>query len=292
LNDAAVVGAGPAGIAASVYLKRAGINVTLFEKNEIGGLLLNANLVENYPGFPNGINGRKLCKLMSEHLEKWDIKPIMKEVKQIKIEKDYFILNTQNDKIAYRAVIVATGTKSCELDIPGEQDMAGKLVFYEIKDLLPKVKPENIITVIGGGDAAFDYSLNLVDKGVNVELFFRSERPKCLALLEEKVKKSSTINLHPSLVPIEIINEEGTLETKFRSSKNNHEIKAKSDYVLVACGRNPNKKLLSNDLKKNNIPGLYIAGDARTEKFRQVGIAVGEGIYAAMSAETYLRGRL
>jgi len=292
LNDVAVVGAGPAGIAASVYLKRAGINITLFEKNEIGGLLLNANLVENYPGFPNGINGRKLCKLMKEHLEKWDIKPIMKEVKQIKIENDHFILNTQNDKIVYRAVIVATGTKSCELGTPGERDMVGKLVFYEIKDLLPKVKPENIITVIGGGDAAFDYSLNLVDKGVNVELFFRSEKPKCLALLEERVKKSSTINLHSSLVPIEIINEEGTLETKFRSSKNNHEIKAKSDYVLIACGRNPNKKLLSNDLEKSNVPGLYIAGDVRTEKFRQVGIAVGEGIYAAMSAETYLRGRL
>jgi len=74
MNDVAVIGGGPSGIAASIYLKRAGVDVILFEKYEIGGLLSNAHLIENYPGFPSGISGKKLCKLFEEHLKKWKVK--------------------------------------------------------------------------------------------------------------------------------------------------------------------------------------------------------------------------
>lgn len=290
MHDVAVIGAGPAGIASSIYLKRAGIDVTLFEKDEIGGLLLNAHLVENYPGFPLGIEGKQLCKLMKKHFEKWNIKPITKEVKQITIENNNFILDIQGSKSTFKAIILATGTVPKELDISGEQEMAGKLVFYEIKDLLPKLKPGNVCTIVGGGDAAFDYALNLADNGVTVELYFRSKRPKCLPLLEERVKKCAAIHVHPSSTPIDINEREGKPEIKFRSIDDTATHTSKPDYVLIACGRDPNKELLSEDLEKSNIPGLYIAGDVRIGKFRQVSIAVGEGVRAAMSVETYLRG--
>jgi len=291
MHDVAVIGAGPAGIAASIYLKRAGIDVILFEKDEVGGLLLNAHFVENYPGFPDGIDGKKLGKFLKEHLDKWKIKTILGEIKQIKIKNNRFILgNAQKDEIEFKAVIIATGTKPQTLNIPGEAELSKKLVFYEIKNLLPIAKPEDIVTVIGGGDAAFDYSLNLADNGVFVELFFRSEKPKCLALLEERVKKCPKIKLHSLLEPVEIKNDLGQLETKFMSINNNHEILAKSDYILIACGRNPNNELLTNDIEKNNIPGLYIAGDVQTGRFRQTGIAVGQGIRVAMEIDTYIRG--
>jgi len=289
LDDIAVIGAGPAGIAASIYLKRAGINVTLFEKDKIGGLLLNAYLVENYPGFPTGIAGSQLCKLMKDQLEKWNIKLTNEEVRQITIENNGFKLITKNNEGIYKAVIVATGTKYKRLGIPGEKEMIGELVFYEIKDLLPKLKSGDTCTVIGSGDAAFDYSLNLSDKGIEVGLYFRSEKPKCLPLLEDRVRKCTTINLHPLFEPIEINKNNEKLEIKFRSSDNIKTCTNRSDYILIACGRDPNEELLVEDFKKNNISGLYIAGDVRTGMFRQVGIAIGEGIYAAMSAETYLR---
>ena len=115
MYDVAVIGAGPAGIAASIYLKRAGLDVTLFEKDEIGGLLLNAYLVENYPGFPLGIEGKQLCRLMKRHLKKWNIKPIKKEVKAVIIKKNSFILNAQGSENTFRAVILATGTTPKEL---------------------------------------------------------------------------------------------------------------------------------------------------------------------------------
>ena len=290
MHDVAVIGAGPAGIAASIYLKRAGFDIILFEKSEIGGLLLNAYLVENYPGFSDGISGMKLCKLLEKHLEKWNIRPIMRAVKKIKIENNHFLLDTQKDKITCKVIVLATGTKPKELGIPVERDLIGKKVFYEIKDLLPILKPRNVCTIIGGGDASFDYALNLADKGVIAEIFFRSEKPNCLYLLEERAKNSSKINLHPSVKPYKIIKIQEKIETEFKCSKTNRGIKSVSDYVLIACGRKPNLELLSNNLKKSNIPGLFIAGDVKTGKFRQVGIAIGKGIYSAMSAENYLRG--
>ena len=290
MYDVAVIGAGPAGIAASIYLKRAGLDVTLFEKDEIGGLLLNAYLVENYPGFPLGIEGKQLCRLMKRHLKKWNIKPIKKEVKEVIIKKNSFILDTQGSENTFRAVILATGTTPKELEIPVEQAVVGKLVFYEIKEVLPKLKPGNVCAVIGGGDAAFDYALNLAYNGTAVEIYFRSKKPKCLLLLEDRVKKCNAIRLRSSFIPIAINKREGKLEIKFRSTGGTTTHTSKPDYVLIACGRNSNNGLIPKDLEKNNIPGLYIAGDVRTGKFRQIGIAVGEGTIAAMNVETYLRG--
>ncbi len=291
MRDIAVVGAGPAGVAASVFLKRAGFDISLFERHEVGGLLLNAHFVENYPGFPEGITGKKLCTLLRQHLKKWNIKPIIEEVKQIKIKKKFFIIETKNDKFIFKVVILATGTISKKLDILGEQEMQGKLVFYEIKDLIPKLKSGIKCTIVGSGDAAFDYALNLAESGVKVNLYYRSKKPKCLSLLEDRVNKNESIHTYHSNIPISIIENKGKPEIKFRDSgKNNNYTYDKSDYILIACGRTPNKGLLSKDIEKRNIPGLYIAGDIRTGKFRQTGIAVGEGLKAAMGVETYLRG--
>lgn len=290
MHEVAVIGGGPAGISASIYLKRAGIDVILFEKKEIGGLLINAHLVENYPGFPKGINGKMLCKLFKDHLKRWKIKTIFEDIKNIGIEKNNFILRSQKGDTKFKTVILATGTIPKIIGIDGEQDLSGKLVYYDVKDLFPKLKPKNRVIVIGGGDAAFDYSLNLADNDYLIDLYYRSEKPKCLELLGERVKKSSKITCHPILEPIKLIKNQGRPEVTFKSVKTSRISKIKSDYVLIACGRKPNLKLLKKELQKNNIPGFYIAGDVKTGQFRQVGIAVGDGINAAMNVEAYIRG--
>ena len=286
LYDVAVVGAGPAGIAASIFLKRAGFDIVLFEKNEIGGLLLNAHLVENYPGFPRGIKGYELCNLMKAQLSRWNIRPIKEEVNEINVEDDGFVLTTNDSQDKFRCVILATGTKPKKLGIPGETKLFGKSVFYDVKDLLPLIKLGDSCIVIGGSDAAFDYSLNLVEKQASVKLFYRSDKPKCLPLLLERVKKSSNIQLNPLSTLIELAEKDGKTEVLF-DSKNS----LVADYVLIACGREPNEELLSENFMEKNISGFYIAGDIKTGKFRQTGIAVGEGIHAAMSVEEYLRGK-
>jgi len=292
LNDVAIIGAGPTGISASIYLKRAGFDVTVFEKNIIGGLLNNAFFVENYPGFPDGIKGNELCNLMTKHFKRWSININNKEVINIKSINNNFEISTINITKTYKSVIVATGTTFKKLDISIDNELLDKFVFYEIKNLLPRLKPGNKCIVIGGGDAAFDYSLNLEHNKANVEIFYRSNKPKCLPLLEKRVKNCKNIKVHKSQKPLSIVARKGKPEINFKSSLKNKDIRLiKSDFVLIACGRKPNNILLENFFKKSNIPGLYIAGDVKNKFFRQVGIAVGEGIYAAMNVEKYLRGK-
>ncbi len=286
MHDVAIIGAGPAGVAASIFLKRADFDIILFEKNMVGGLLHNANLVENYPGFPRGVKGYELCNLMNAQLSRWNIRPTKEEVNKINFENDGFVLTTKNSQDKFRCVILATGTMPKKLGLSGEVKLFGKSVFYEVKDLLPRIKPGDSCIVIGGSDAAFDYSLNLFEKQASVEVFYRSKKPKCLPLLLERVKKCSNINLHPSSIPLEIVYKNEKAEVSFKPNN-----KSEADFVLIACGREPNEELLSDGFKEKNISGFYIAGDVKTGKFRQTGIAVGEGIHAAMRIEEYLRGK-
>jgi thioredoxin reductase (NADPH) len=295
MHDVAIVGAGPAGIAASIFLKRAGFDVQLFEKNQVGGLLLNANFVENYPGFPNGIKGNELCELFKIQLEKWSINPIFKDVIDITREKNKFILKTTKDIKEFKAVLIATGSKPKKLGIPGEEKFFKKHIFYEVKDVLPIIKPGNNCIIIGGGDTAFDYALNLAENNASVDLYFRSRRPKCHPLLENRVEKIAIIKLHPFSTPLQVdnINNKTVIQFHIKANKNiNHTniVTSTSDYILIACGRFPNDDLISNDFMEENISGLYIAGDLRKGRYRQVGIAIGDGIYKAMCIEEYLKG--
>ena len=289
MHDVGIIGGGPAGIAASIYLKRAGFDIVLFEKNEIGGLLNNANIVENYPGFPRGIKGYELCNLMNAHLKRWNIYPVKEEVIEIEFKNNCFNLTTKKGIENFKYIIFATGTNPKKIGIPGEDNIFNKYLFYEIRYLLPIIKPDITVIIIGGGDAAFDYSLNLIEKNVNVELFFRSEKPKCLPLLQERVNKFSKINLHSSFNLIEIKKDKEKIIVEFET-KDKSKKKIQADFILIACGRIPNTSLLKEKMMENNISGLYIAGDVSKDKFRQIGIAIGEGIQAAMKIEKQLRG--
>jgi thioredoxin reductase (NADPH) len=305
MHNVAIVGAGPAGIAASIFLKRAGFDVQLFEKNQVGGLLLNANFVENYPGFPNGVKGSELCKLFKIQLENWSINPIFEDVVDITRGKNKFILKTTKSIKEFRAVLIATGSKPKKLGIPGEKKFFKKHIFYEVKDILPIIKSGDNCIIIGGGDTAFDYALNLSENNASVDLYFRSKSPKCLPLLEKRVKKITNIKLHPFSIPIKVdnINNKIVIQFQIKENKNiihlnnklndsNHTniVTTTSDYILIACGRLPNDDIISKDFMEENISGLYIAGDLRKGKYRQVGIAIGDGIYKAMCIEEYLKG--
>ncbi|UCF07872.1 MAG: NAD(P)/FAD-dependent oxidoreductase, partial [Thermoplasmata archaeon] len=135
MRDVAVIGAGPAGVAASIYLKRAGFEPLLFERDRIGGLLLNANFVENYPGFPEGIGGKILASLFEQQLSRLSVNIAYKEVTGIAFEGGAYKLSTLGEDCSFRTVIVATGSvpKSIDILMPPVFD-EGK-IFYEIKDI-------------------------------------------------------------------------------------------------------------------------------------------------------------
>jgi thioredoxin reductase len=148
--------------------------------------------------------------------------------------------------------------------------------------------------IIGGGDCAFDYALNLASEVKSMDLIFRGKKPKCLPLLSERVSAFENIRPHPKLLPRSFEENEGIIT---KCSSDSGEIDFPSDYVLVATGREPNCDFLPElvDFEINEdggceIPGLFIAGDIRHGKKRQVGIAVGDGIICAMSALEFLSG--
>lgn len=288
-----VLGAGPAGIAAAIYLKRAGLHPMVLEKQQPGGLLRHAFLVENYPGFPQGIRGTTLADRFVQHLFKVGISITKSEVQRVEQRNNTFTIQTKKGRLVSSAVIIASGTKPKKLSIPGAAAIEEKRLFYEPSKIPSRTKKR--ISVIGGGDIAFDYTLTLLEKGHEVTLLSRSE-PVCLPLLKRMVQAKGA-SIQVGCVVQKIQHDSKGLLLKCRQQDKG--IERPADYLLIACGREPTLSFLapgllryyskSNKLPQTSLPGLYFAGDVVRGTYRQTGIAVGDGMFAAMLAQRYLK---
>ncbi len=294
MKDVAIIGAGPCGIAAAIYLKRAGFDIIIFEGNRIGGLLHNANLVENYPGFWEGISGPDLVSLFEKQLSRLKIKVEKQQVTELGIATNGFLIRTDINEVLSHIVIIASGSEPKNIELSGQSPLLGKKLFYEIKDI-PTLQREDTFVIIGSGDAAFDYALNLSNRVKRVDILMRSVHPKCLSLLKDRVDLMDNIFIHPDTYSNSVKEHEG--ELRFRCEHDGEAMTFSSTYGLLACGRDPNLKFLSKEMKnrlefkgegETNIPGLFIGGDVTSGHFRQVGIAVGDGILCAMKAQDHL----
>ncbi|MGQ9586972.1 MAG: NAD(P)/FAD-dependent oxidoreductase [Thermoplasmata archaeon] len=293
--SAAIIGAGPGGIAAAIYLQRAGVAPLLIERGEPGGLLRSANLVENYPGFPGGVRGVELAERFVDQLRSSGVRVTRANVELVSAVRDGFRVKTDMGDFSCRTVIIATGTRPKEIGLRGCGRLNGKKVFYDIAEIPPELRKDKSIIVVGGGDAAFDYALNLRGKGNRVTVISRSE-PHCLPLLRSRAK-SSGIDVVTGCVP-ELVQEKpkGVL---LRCRSENGRADFRGDLVLSACGRVPDLSILSPALRRQTrtgkgipetrAPGMYIVGDAARGRHRQTGIAVGDGIRAAMLVDEFLK---
>jgi len=294
-SEVTILGAGPAGITAALYLIRAGFQPILLEAQKPGGLLRQANLVENYPGFPQGIAGAKLVNLFVEQLNNHELSITKAVVHHVHHEKKVFLIETDQGRFHSRVIIVSTGTSPMKIRLKGSASLEGTYLFYNPFSI-PRQEKKKIL-VIGAGDIAFDYTLTLLDMGHEVTIISRSE-PSCLPLLHERVLSRGAI-LHTWCVPQEIIKNQTDLLVKCH--QNGEEKRFRTDFILIAIGRDPNTSFLSSLLKKyfdtiSDIPqtplkGLFFAGDIVRGPYRQTGVAVGDGIRAAMMVERYLNQR-
>ena len=282
-EQAIIIGAGPAGIAAAIQLKRQGINPVVFEKSEIGGLLRNANLVENYPGFPGGISGGHLVSLFKKQLRAQLLEVVFEEVTSLDFVDGIFHVETPRRVCRSRTALVASGTKAREFtDIKTPENVTAR-VFYEICPILEATGKK--VVIVGAGDAAFDYALNL-GKCNEVVILNRGETVRCLPLLWERVKKSGGIGYrkHTRIVNVTADSSEGLL---LECVGPGGASRLSADYLIFAIGRNPQLDFLSEKLKEETQELesrglLYFVGDVRNRTFRQTAIAVGEGVMAAM----------
>jgi len=287
--ETAIIGAGPAGIAATIQLQRFGIRTVIFERNQIGGLLINANLIENYPGFPNGITGKRLVGLMEKHLNRSDSEIHFEAVVKVEYVGSDFIIQTTENEFKCGSLVIASGTKPRKLAISGLDSSNKDRVFYEVH---PITDCENRrIAIIGAGDAAFDYALNLAENN-EVSVSNRSDKRVCLPLLWHRTKSNSNIEYRENCLLKDVQLKEKQLNLNW--IKNKDEFSEEVDYLLIAIGREPNIDFIdenfllkSKDLKKNGL--LHFVGDVKNGNFRQTSIAAGQGTYAAMALHQTLK---
>ncbi|MGE5342759.1 MAG: NAD(P)/FAD-dependent oxidoreductase [Candidatus Omnitrophota bacterium] len=291
--DVAIIGGGPAGIAAAVQLKRFDFQPLLFEKKQTGGLLWNAHWVENYPGFPDGISGPSLATELTRHLHSHAIHVFNDEI----ITADYhrttrkFSLMTRNRSYTSDILIIASGTQPLTDGIlsltPAELQ---KCVAFEMHDLRDRTNGEKKkkIVIIGAGDIAFDYALQLSESPDNdIVIVFRSETINALPLLVRRVKERPTIRLESASI-LQTVRQGNhhALAVTFRKGEGFFTLEA--DVLVGAIGRTPQRDFYSpslSDIEPELISEgrLYLAGDVKNGLFRQAVIAAGNGVETAMN---------
>jgi len=277
-DNVVIIGAGPAGMTAAIQLKRYGIPFTLLEKERVGGLLWNANLVENYPGFPAGVTGPKLIQLIEKQMVRIGIEVVYENVLRVSnnTQKNIFHIKTQNNNYTTPNLIIASGTLpvSIPLNIPRK---CKNRVFSDIWPLLG-IQDRKVV-IIGGGDAAFDYALNLVKKRNFVTILNRGGEVKCLGLLWERAKAETAIEYRAE-TPVSAVEVDDNGDRLRVWTEAGESIEA--DYLLFAIGRVPQTDFLSAELINQKVKGLYFVGDVQNGFYRQAAIAAGDGLRAAM----------
>jgi thioredoxin reductase len=283
IEEITVIGAGPSGLAAAIQLKRYGMDPWVVEKTAIGGLLRNANLVENYPGFPGGIPGPRLVRLFEEQAGDARLRVSFDQVVRLDLADKAFLVETKAHVHASRAVVVASGTKPrkpADLVIP--QDVEER-VFYEVHPLL-KAEGKKI-AVLGGGDAAFDYALTL-GKANEVIILHRGDAPHCLPLLQERAKGKPEIT-YMNNVAVTRIMRDSPESILLDTAGPRGVARLAAHYLVIAVGREPQLDFLAERIRGDSRAlerdgNLAFVGDVKNDVFRQVSIAVGDGVLAAM----------
>jgi thioredoxin reductase (NADPH) len=278
-----IIGAGPAGLATALQLKRYGIDPLLLERGEIGGLLKNANQVENYPGFPGGLPGTELVALFELQARAGGVSVTNGEVVELAFGDGIFLVKTEDRQYRSQVVVIASGTRSIafsDFSIPAQ--LMDK-VFYEVHPLL-EIEGKRMV-IVGAGDASFDYALNL-SRTNDVLILNRGKEAKCLPLLWQRASVAPRITYRPKTRIVKMLDgpQDGFILECVNSNGTEH---ISADYLIGAIGRRAELDFLSSELveqlgelKQKGI--LYLAGDVKNDIYRQTSIAVGDGIMAAM----------
>jgi len=292
--DVAIIGAGPAGIAAGIQLLRCGFRPMLFDERAAGGLLWNAHRVENYPGFPGGISGPRLARRMVRQLLQTGGVVHHGRVTSVDIDLDLdtgserstkrsFRLRTPLGEIETQTVVIATGTKPRSVtDVEISEDAKDR-IFRHVWPMR-RIRGREI-AIIGAGDAAFDYALTLARHN-DVLIVQRSASPRCLPLLREQVADQRRVRILREHSLLSVSSHGACLRLTLGSEEGIDALTV--DRVVIATGREPNLSLLSQRVLDQRdalttSKRLFLSGDVVRGLSRQASIAVGDGVLAAMT---------
>ena len=299
MYDVVIIGAGPAGLTAGMYCGRANLS-TLILGDMFGAQLAEAGLIENYPGFDEGITGMDLIVKMGEQATKYGAENKTSNVKGISKKEDGFFITTDDGEYLGRAIIIATGARHTELGVFGEKELAHKGVSYCATCDGPLFRGKDVV-VVGGGDSAVKEALFLCEFAGKVKLVHRRNRLRATKIFQDRAFSNEKMDFIWESQVTEILGEASVEGVKIKNVKTQKEEEVACQGVFIFVGIAPNTKFLeglvdleqpgyiiTDDNMKTSVDGIFACGDARKKLFRQVVTACGEGAIAAFSAQQYV----
>jgi len=309
-TDLIIIGAGPGGLSAALYARRAGLNFEIVEKLMPGGQIINTELIENYPGFKENISGYELAQNLVEHCEKFKIKVrnnfIINSIENVikkssKKNKSYrFKCLSNNGPVWTNAAIIATGASPARLNVEGEKEFIGKGISFcaTCDGALYKDKE---VAVVGGGDTALEEAIFLTKFAKKVYIIHRRDELRAVQILRDRAFKNKKIKFLWSSVVEKFTGSNRLEEILVRNKKEDKAFKLKIDGVFEYVGWIPNSKLvkdivkldekgfiITNSQMETSAQGIFAIGDVRNTPLRQVITAVADGAVAAMYADKLL----
>ena len=298
--DLIIIGGGPGGLTAGIYAGRARLKTLLLEKLTHGGQMMGTDVIENYPGFPEGITGFELSDRMRQQAERFGLEIRSQEVLELKPGKPAHTVVLPDGQLTAGAIIIATGASYRRLGVPGEDRLAGHGVSFCATCDGAFFKDEEI-AMVGGGDNALTEILFLTRFAKKIHLIHRRDQFRGCKYLQERVLEMAQVQVHLDTVVTEFKGQSGLEALELRHVKTGEQSTLPVTGAFIAIGMVPNTawlgKLLPLDkwgfivtrpAMEVEIPGIFAAGDVRSKWERQISTAVGDGTVAAIAVERYL----
>jgi thioredoxin reductase (NADPH) len=301
MYDVIIIGSGPAGLTAAIYTTRANLKTIVIAGEKWGGQLMLTTEVENFPGFPEGIQGPELMAKMRKQAEKFgaEFVDVNVETEGIDFTKKPFVLNAGGEIYTSKSVIIATGADTKWLNVPGEKEKIGRGISSCAPCDAPFFRNKNVM-VVGGGDSAMEEAIVLARFAQSVTIVHRNENLRASKIMQDKAKANEKIRFLLNSEITEVLGEIVVASVKMKNNKTGEIQEMPIDGVFVAIGHTPNSKVFPGidvdekgfikayDHYLTNVEGVFVAGDVHDHQYMQAITAAGFGAAASLEAERWL----
>ena len=300
IYDLIVIGGGPAGYTAALYGARAGLSTLVLEKLSAGGQMALTDVIDNYPGFPDGIDGFTLGEQMQQGAERFGAVTELAEVYSVNLQAEPRVVETSEGTFLGRTLVLATGAGSKELGLPNEQALVGRGVHYCAACDGMRYKGRTV-AVIGGGNSAVADALQLARVAEKVIIVHRRDSLRATKVYHDPLMKMENVEFLWNSAVSEILGEGKVTGLRLWNTRTGEMSEIAVDGIFVSIGRKPatdlvkgqmeldrNGYIVADESTRTSVPGVYAVGDVRTKLLRQVVTAVADGAVAAHHAGEYL----
>lgn len=302
-----IIGSGPAGHTAAIYTARANLQPLMFEGFSAGGIpggqLMTTTEVENYPGFPKGVDGQALMAAFREQSARFKTRIVTEDVVRADLSKRPFTIASASQQVSAHALIIATGATARRLQLPGEKTLwnRGISACAVCDGALPLFRNKPLV-VVGGGDSACEEAGFLTKFASKVYLVHRREQLRASKIMQERVLKNPKIEVVWNTVLVDVLGSEAVSAVRLKDVKTNHERELPCGGLFYAIGFDPNTAIVRGQLKldgdgyivtepgttRTSVDGVFACGDVQDKHYRQAITAAGSGCMAALDAERWL----